>query len=445
MDLGRDKIGGLLLKLAAPSICAQAVNALYNMVDRIYIGRIPEIGSDALTGVGVTFPLITLIMAFAGLIGTGGAPRASIEMGRGNNDRAERIMGNAAALLIITGAVLTVLIFAFRAPLLLAFGASENTVSYASDYIGIYVLGSIFVMLSLGINSFITAQGFSKTGMATVIIGAALNIVLDPIFIFALNMGVRGAALASVISQAVSAAWAVSFVCSRRSVLKLRLGNMRLKKSIVLSIAALGISPFIMQSTESLLTVVLNTTLLRYGGDAAVGSMTIITSAAQILQLPLMGLAQGAQPITSYNYGAGNIPRVKAAVSLLVKCSLTATCLYCLLCELLPRVICSIFTPDPVLLDTASVYLRIYMAGIWAFGLQGPFQNSFIALGEAKTSLFLAVLRKLILLIPLVYILSARFGAVGVFAAEPIADITAATVTTVMFVKSFGKITSRSR
>lgn len=433
--LGTAPIGKLLFSLAVPAITAQVVNMLYNIVDRIYIGHIPEIGTAALTGVGITFPIITLISAFSSLIAMGGAPRASIAMGAHHRERAERIMGNCFTALLGLAVVLTAVFLIFRKPILWAFGASENTIGYAQSYMTIYVCGTVFVQISLGMNMFITSQGFAKFSMLTVIIGAVLNIALDPLFIFAFGMGVQGAAIATVISQAVSAAWVLLFLTGKRTVLRIRPKCMVIKWRILFPVLGLGISPFIMQSTESLLSVVLNTSLLRYGGDTAVGAYTVIASIMQVINLPLQGLTQGAQPITSFNYGARNMDRVRKSIRLLLTCTLTYSILFWLSIMLFPQVFLGIFTSDAQLMDTAIWAARIFLFGCFAFGAQTGFQQSFLALGQAKVSLVMALLRKIVLLIPLIYILPLFFDdkLFGVFVAEPIADILAASTTTVCF------------
>lgn len=433
--LGTAPIGKLLFSLAVPAITAQVVNMLYNIVDRIYIGHIPEIGTAALTGVGITFPIITLISAFSSLVAMGGAPRASIAMGAHHKERAERIMGNCFTTLLCISVVLTAVFLIFQEPILWAFGASENTIGYATSYMGIYVCGTVFVQISLGMNMFITSQGFAKFSMLTVIIGAVLNIVLDPLFIFAFDLGVRGAAIATVFSQAVSAAWVLLFLTGKRTTLRIKPKCMVVRWKILLPVLGLGVSPFIMQSTESLLSVVLNTSLLRYGGDTAVGAYTVIASILQVINLPLQGLTQGAQPITSFNYGARNMERVRKSVRLLLTCTLTYSTVFWLAIMLVPQVFVGIFTSDANLMDTAVWAARIFLFGCFAFGAQTGFQQSFLALGQAKASLLLALLRKIILLIPLIYILPLFFGdkLFGVFVAEPIADILAASTTTVSF------------
>ena len=434
-QLGTAPIGKLLFTLAVPAITAQVVNMLYNIVDRIYIGHIPEIGTAALTGVGITFPIITLISAFSSLIAMGGAPRASIAMGAHHPERAEQIMGNCLTALLGLSVVLTALFLLFLEPILWAFGASSNTIGYAMEYMGVYVWGTVFVQISLGMNMFITSQGFAKTSMFTVVIGAALNIALDPVFIFVFDLGVRGAAIATVLSQAVSAVWVMLFLTGRRTTLKIRARCMVLRWKVLLPVLALGVSPFIMQSTESLLSVVLNTSLLKYGGDVAVGAYTVIASIMQVINLPLQGLTQGAQPITSFNYGAGNMDRVRKSVRLLLTCCLTYSCLFWLCIMLIPQVFIGIFSSDPELMDTAVWAARIFLFGCFAFGAQTGFQQSFLALGQAKVSLLLALLRKIVLLIPLIYLLPLFFPdkLLGVFVAEPIADILAASTTTLSF------------
>lgn len=434
-DLGSGSIGKLLFSLAVPAITAQLVNMLYNIVDRIYIGHIPETGTAALTGVGITFPIITLIMAFSSLVSMGGAPRAAIALGEQNHEKAERILGNCFTALLAISVLLTAVFLLFDEPILWAFGASENTIGYATAYMQIYVCGTVFVQIALGMNMFITTQGFAKTSMLTVVIGAVLNIVLDPLFIFAFDLGVQGAAIATVLSQAVSAAWVLKFLLGKKTTIKIKRSYMPIQKDILLPVLALGISPFIMQSTESLLSVVLNTSLLKYGGDVAVGAYTVIASVMQIVNLPLNGLTQGAQPITSYNYGAKNYDRVKKSIRLLLICSLTYSTLFWLALMLIPQVFVRLFTNDPKLVETAVWATRIFMFGCFAFGAQCGFQQSFLALGQSRVSLLLALLRKIVLLIPLIYILPHFFAdnLFGVFVAEPIADILAATVTTISF------------
>lgn len=441
-DLGSGSVGRLLFRLALPAILAQVINVLYNIVDRMYIGHIPVIGADALTGLGVTMPLIMGISAFAALVSMGGAPRASIMMGRGDDEKAERILGNCTALLFVAAVALTALLSYFGRPILLLFGASENTIDYAWDYMQIYVLGTIFVQTALGLNAFISAQGFAKASMYTVLIGAVCNIILDPIFIFVFNMGVRGAALATIISQAVSSFWVIRFLTSKRSTLRIKKANLRLKGSIILPCLALGVSPFIMQFTEGVISVCFNTSLLKYGGDLAVGAMTILATVMQFSMLPLQGLTQGAQPIISFNYGAGDLSRVKQAFKiLLVSCLAYSTVLWAV-AMFLPGAFIRMFTNEQSLIVYSTQAIRIYMASSLLFGAQIACQQTFIALGNAKASVFLALLRKVILLIPLIFILPLFIEdqASAVFLAEPIADFLAVTVTSTTFLISFRRL-----
>lgn len=444
--LGTAPIGKLMVQLAIPSVAAQIVNMLYNIVDRIYIGNIPEIGAVALTGVGVTFPIIMLISAFAALAGMGGAPLASIALGAGNKREAEKILGNALTLLLATAAVLTVVFSIYMEPMLYRFGASDATIGYALDYITVYLMGTLFVQLALGLNTFISAQGKATIAMLSVLIGAVLNIVLDPIFIFVFQMGVKGAAIATVISQAVSAAWVLGFLCSRHSVLRIRPDTMRPQLKVVGRITGLGVAPFIMQSTESLVSVVLNSGLQAYGGDLYVGSMTILQSVMQMIVMPIQGITQGTQPIMGYNFGAGNYGRVRDTFKLLLKVTLTATCVCCLLVVLLPGVFARMFTPDPALIELVSRTMPIFFAGIWAFGAQLACQTTFMALGQAKTSLFLALLRKVILLVPLAILLPRLTGSVmSIYVSEPVADILASATTLTLFLSQRKKLLPRER
>ena len=423
-------------KLAVPSVAAQFINLLYNIVDRIYIGHIPVIGGTALTGLGVTFPIITLISAFAAFAGQGGAPLASIRLGAGDREGAERILGNSVTLLLCASAVLTVVFQLIQRPVLMAFGASEATIGYATDYITIYLLGTVFVQLALGLNTFISAQGRAMTAMCSVLIGAILNIVLDPVFIFVFDMGVRGAALATILSQAVSAAWVVLFLCGRRSGLRIRRRNMRLKKAVVGRIAGLGVAPFIMQSTESLVTVVLNSGLQRYGGDLYVGTLTIIQSVMQMVTMPIQGITQGVQPLMSFNYGAGNYARVRRTFWLLLRVTLTATVSAFLIVLLIPGPLAMLFNDDEELVQLVARVMPVFFGGIWAFGAQMACQSAFMALGQARTSLFLALLRKVILLIPLAIVLPMAMGDVmGIYIAEPIADALASATTLTLFIR----------
>ena len=434
-DLGKDSLGPLLLKLALPAILAQIINVLYNMVDRMYIGHIPKVGPSALTGVGVTMPVIMAISAFAALVSMGGAPRASIMLGRGEHPKAEKILGNCTVMLVIMAIILTAVFLIWGEPILMVFGASEATIGYALDYMRIYALGTIFVQLALGLNAFINAQGYAKIGMITVAIGALCNIVLDPIFIFSMSMGVKGAALATIISQAISSIFVVYFLTSKRSGLRIKLDNLKLDFQVILPCLALGLSPFIMQFTESVISVCFNTSLLKYGGDIAVGSMTILTSVMQFSMLPLQGLTQGAQPIISFNYGAENIDRVKRAFKLLLKISLSYSMLLWAVAMFIPDTFIYIFTSHGELATYTRWAIRIYMAASGIFGIQIACQQTFIAIGNAKTSVFLAVLRKVLVLIPLIFILPMFIEnqAFAVFLAEPIADTIAVSVTATLF------------
>lgn len=439
--LGTEPIGKLLVKLAIPTVIAQLINMLYNIVDRIYIGHIPGEGSLALTGVGVCMPLIMIVSAFAALVSAGGAPRASIFMGKQEHDMAEKTLGNCLGLQIIVSVVLTAILLLFNEELLLAFGASENTIPYATAYMNIYALGTVFVQLTLGMNSFITAQGFTKISMVSVMIGAVCNIILDPIFIFGLNMGVRGAALATILSQAISCAWVVLFLCGKKTFWRIKLSNMRIDAKIILPCIALGMATFIMQSTESVISVCFNSSLLKYGGDIAVGAMTILTSVMQFAMLPLQGVAQGAQPILSYNYGAKNVERVKKAFGILLRTCLTYSVTLWAVIELVPGVFVSIFTPDPALREFAAPALRVYMGGILLFGIQIACQMAFTSLGKAVNSIVVAVVRKIVLLIPLIYILPNLVSdkVMGVYLAEPVADVLAVTFTAILFAFRFKK------
>ncbi len=441
--LGTAPIPQLIVKMAVPGVIAQLVNMLYNIVDRIYIGHIPEIGAAALTGVGLCNPILILIMAFAMLASSGSAPRAAIAMGQGGKEEADRIMGNCCALLILFAVSLTALVWIFAEPLLRLFGASAATMPYALSYMRIYVSGSIFVLLTLGLNPFLTIQGFSGLSMATVVIGAVTNIILDPILIFGMNLGVRGAAIATIISQAVSTVFVLWFlIFSRKSILRLRLKAMKLVRSVVGPALALGVSGFVMTSTESLLNICFNASLSRFGGDLAVGSMTIIASCGQLITMPVQGLTQGCQPIISFNYGAGKTDRVKKCFQLTLLSAAVVTALYWMATMLVPQAFVRIFNSDPALIAHTTWTMRVYMAGIFSLGFQVACQQTFMALGQAKTSLLLACLRKLILLIPLIFILPFFFEnkVFAVFLAEPVSDIIAAAVTTTVFFAKFDRI-----
>mgnify|MGYP001852918039 FL=1 len=440
--LRTEPLGRLLLKLALPTVAAQLINMLYNIVDRIYIGHIPEIGATALTGVGVCMPLIMIVSAFAALVGYGGAPRASIFMGKKDKESAEKTLGNCFVLQIIISVILTAVLLIWNRDFLMAFGASENTIEYGVSYMNIYALGTIFVELTLGMNAFITAQGFAKTGMLSVLIGAVANIILDPIFIFGFNMDVRGAALATIISQALSCIWVVSFLCGKKTFLKIKRRNLGLTPKIILPCLALGAATFIMQASESVISVCFNSSLQNYGGDIAVGAMTILTSVMQFAMLPLQGLGQGAQPIISYCYGAGDSGRVRAAFKLLLKASLCYSVLLWLLVMVFPGGFAAMFTSDGQLMEYTKTALRIYMGSMFLFGIQMACQMTFNALGKAAESIIVAVMRKFILLIPLIYIMPRIIRSnqtMAVYMAEPIADLLAVTFTAILFAVQFKK------
>ena len=442
VDLGKERIGKLFFMLAVPAIASQVVNALYNMVDRMYIGHIAEVGAKALTGVGVCFPIIMVISAFAALVSMGGAPRASILLGRDNKQGAEKILGNCFMALVLTAILLTVGVIMLKKPLLLLFGASDATLPYADSYILIYALGTIFVQLTLGMNAFVSAQGFSRVSMMTVVIGAVTNIILDPILIFAFDMGVQGAALATVLSQGISCIWVLCFLRGKKTTIRLQKENFKIERSVLLPSVALGFAPFIMQSTESILVLCFNSSLLHYGGDLAVGAMTILSSVMQFAMLPLMGFTQGAQPIISYNYGASQPARVKKAFQLLLVSCLLYSGILWLLIMAAPHIFTAIFTNDPALTDITIWALRVYMAASILMGAQLACQQTFIALGNAKTSAFLAMFRKILLLIPLIYILPAILedNVLAVFLAEPIADSIAILTTVILFGIEFHKL-----
>lgn len=433
-NLGSESVGKLLFKLATPAIIAQIVNVLYNIVDRIFIGRM-ENGEVAMAGVGVAFPIIIIITACSYLIGMGGGPLAAIKMGEQNNDEAEKIMSNSFSVLVILAILLTIGFKIGKEPLLWMFGASESTIGYSMDYLNIYLIGTVFVQISMGMNTFINTQGFATTGMMTVAIGALINIILDPIFIFGFNMGVKGAALATIIAQGVSAIWVLMFLFGKKSILKIKKKYMIPKASIILPVLGLGISPFIMQSTESLVLIALNSKLQMYGGDLAVGSMAIMSSIMQIFMLPNMGVTQGAQPIISYNYGSGQLDRVKKTFKLCLLSCFTYSTILWLLLMIFPAFFVSIFNKNPQLLSMTSWSIKIYFAGAFMFGIQIACQQTFLALGKATISLVLALLRKIVLLIPLIFILPTFFNEklFAVILAEPVADITAATITAISF------------
>ena len=439
--LATEPVGKLLRQLALPTVIAQLINMLYNIVDRMFIGHIPHTGALALTGVGVCMPLIMIVTAFASLVGNGGAPRASIYMGQGNHDHAEKILGNCFITQIIVSIVLTLILFFGNRTFLLAFGASGNTISYAVDYMNIYAIGTLFVQLTLGMNMFITAQGFAKNGMISVVIGALCNVILDPILIFGCNLGVKGAALATIISQGCSCLYVLRFLFGKKTKLKIKKKNLSLDNSVILPCLALGLSTFVMQSSESVIQVCFNSSLLKYGGDIAVGAMTILTSVMQFAMLPLQGLGQGAQPIISYNYGAKNKERVQKTFKLLLKVSLIFSIAIWILIQIFPQMFVGLFTNAQELSLFTTKALRIYMAVVGLFGIQIACQMTFVALGNAKASVIVAVTRKFILLIPFIYIMPALLvdKTMAVYLAEPVADLFAITFTVLLFRKQFKK------
>ena len=439
--LGIEPVKKLLFKLAVPTVIAQIINMLYNIVDRIYIGHMPENGALALTGVGVCMPVILIVSAFAALVSSGGSPRASIAMGEGDYDKAEKILGNCFLLQVIVSLVLTILLEIFGKSFLLAFGASENTITFALSYLRIYALGTIFVELTLGMNTFITAQGFAKTGMFTVLIGAICNIILDPIFIFVLNMGVSGAALATIISQSVSTVWVIHFLKSNKSNIRLKKENMKLEKGVILPCITLGAATFIMQASESIISVCFNSSLQRYGGDIAVGAMTILSSVMQLAMLPMQGIGQGAQPIASYNFGAKNKERVKETFKWLLISSLTYSIILWTFIMTCPKLFASIFSTDTALIEYTANALRIYCGCLGLFGIQIACQMLFVSIGNAGCSIIVAILRKFVLLIPLIYIVPMLVTdkTTGVYMAEPIADGLAVTFTAILFFFEFRK------
>ena len=439
--LATEPIGKLLFRLSIPTVVAQLINMLYNIVDRIYIGHMPGDGSLALTGVGVCMPIIMLVSAFAALVSSGGAPRASIFMGEKDNESAEKTLGNCFSLQIVVSVILSAVLLIWNKDLLLAFGASENTIGYATDYMSIYAIGTLFVQMTLGMNTFITAQGFTTVSMVSVIIGAVCNIVLDPIFIFGFGMGVKGAALATIISQMLSCVWIISFLCGKKTQLKLKKENLKLRADIILPCIALGTAAFVMQSSESVISVCFNSSLLKYGGDIAVGAMTIMTSVMQFAMLPLQGIAQGAQPITSYNFGAKNAGRVKKTFRLLLITCLTYSIALWAAVMIAPRVFVKIFTSDSTLAQFAAPMLRIYLGGLGLFGIQIACQMTFTSLGKAANSIVVAVVRKFVLLLPLIYIMPSLLAdkTQAVYMAEPVADIIAVTFTAILFTFQFKK------
>ena len=442
-DFSQGKMARNILSMAGPMTVAQIINILYNIVDRVYLGHLEGVGRLSITGLGLCLPIISILMGFANLCGMGGSPLCSIHRGHGEQEEAEGVMGNSFTLLILFGVLLTTVCLAFKRPILYLFGASDITFPYANDYLTIYLCGTLFVMIGLGMNPFITAQGFGGVGMMTVGLGALVNIVLDPIFIFGMGMGVRGAALATVIAQGCSALWVLRFLTGKQTVLRLKRAYFRIDRPVLASAVGLGASPFVMQSTESLLTIAFNVSLQKYGGDAAVGAMTILTSVAQMVQLPLTGLAQGAQPILSYACGAKRPDRMKRVVQLNLAAAFVFAFSIWAAVQLFPHTVVHLFTSDEELVERTIWALRVYFALGFTNAFQTGFQQSFVALGEARISLFLALERKVFLLIPFILILPHFFAdkLFAVFLAEPVADLLAAATTTTLFLIRFKQIT----
>ena len=441
-DMGTGSIRKWMVQLAVPALVGQLVNLLYNIVDRIYIGHIPEIGGAALTGVGLFSPILMLITAFAMMAGSGGAPRAAIAMGQRDKEKAEKILGNCFTVLMGMAVVLTAVFYLSCPTLLRWFGASEATLPYAVAYGRIYILGSVFVLITMGMNVFITTQGFAKISMLTTVIGAVTNIVLDPILIFVLDMGVQGAALATIISQAVSAIWILRFLTGSKTMLKLKKENLTVVPAIILPCLGLGVSTFVMLSTESILSISFTSSLAKFGGDVAVGAMTVLTSINQLITLPLSGICHGGQPLISYNYGARKLDRVKKAFFCQFGACVAYTVVFWLFLMTMPNVFAGIFTSNTAIVDYTAWAIRIFLALGFSVGFQISCQQAFMALGQAKISLIMALLRKVFLLIPLIFVLPLFFAdkVFAVFLAEPVADIIAAAVTTFMFFRFFRKL-----
>ena len=441
--LGTAPLGKLVFQLALPGILAQLINVLYNIIDRMYIGHMEEVGATALTALGVCMPILVLVSAFSAFAGMGGAPLAAIQLGKGDKAKAEKILGNATTMLIACAFILTIVFSIFKEPILYAFGASEETIGFAVDYLNIYLIGTIAVQLALGLNTYISCQGNAKIAMFSVLIGAVLNIILDPIFIFALDMGVKGAALATIISQAVSAIWVVRFLLSQKSVIRIKAENLKPDWKIIGMVCALVVSPFVMQSTEALVTIVLNIGLQKYGGDLYVGSLTILQSVMQLIIIPVNGMTQGVQPVISYNFGARNFDRVKKTIKIVLFTDLAVTVVSCLLTQFIPGFFGAMFTDEAALIKLVKEVMPVFFAGIWIFGVQMACQSAFMGMGQAKVSLFLALLRKAILLIPLALILPKHFGVYGIYYAEPVADIVAAVTTGVVFLLMSKKLLNK--
>lgn len=422
-DFSQGSIPGNILKLALPMTAAQLVNVLYSVVDRVYLGHLPEQDSLALTGLGITMPIVSILMGLANLCGTGGAPLCSIDRGKGDDREAERVMGNAFVLLLLLGTAATVFFLVLKRPILSLFGASPDTLPYADGYMTIYLCGTLFVMISLGMNPFINAQGFGRTGMMTVLLGAAVNIVLDPVFIFVFHMGVQGAALATVLAQALSAAWVMAFLVGKKAILRLRRENLRLEAGRTKQIVSLGLSGFFMNMTNSLVQVVCNATLQAYGGDTYVGVMTIINSLREVFTMPVHGLTNGSQPVTGYNYGAKQYSRVRQAVRFSVGVTVAYSALFWLIAMALPEPLIRIFKSDPDILAAGVPALRIYFSMFLLMSLQIAGQGVFVALGKSRQAVFFSLLRKAVINAPLTVILPIWLDTTGVFAAEAVSQL----------------------
>ena len=441
-DFSKGNIPRTITRLAIPMILAMLVNALYSVVDRIYIGHLSGVGQTALTGIGLCYPITMAIAAFSYLVGNGGGPLTSILRGAKDDEGAEKVLGNSITLLVLFGILVPLICFLIQKPVLYLFGASDATYPYAREYITIYLSGSLPVMLTLGLNPFLNAQGFTRTGMMTVLIGAVCNIVLDPLFIFVFGMGVRGAAVATVISQTVSAVWVIAFLLGKKNLIRVRKQFLRLQRDVSMRIMGLGVSTFIMNLTEAAISAVFNASLSRFGGDIYVTVMTVATSVSQLVFMPLSGFAQGAQPVTGYNYGAREYTRVKQCFWFLVKASVTYAVLAWLVLMIFPRQLIGIFNNDPTLMETAIPMFRVFFCMNFIMSLQMSAQNTFVAIGEAKKATFFALYRKVLLLIPLILILPRiGFGITGVFAAEPVADtISALTCFTTFLLTAYRKL-----
>ena len=444
--LGSAPLFRLMMSMGIPTLVAQIINLLYNIIDRIYIGHIPEVGATALTGVGLALPMIVIISAFSAFVGAGGAPLSAIALGRGQKEEAERILGNGFSLLLIFSAFLMILFFIIKRPVLFLIGASDATFPFANEYMTIYIFGTLFVQISLGMNPYITAQGCSRTAMLSVLIGAVLNIALDPLFIFGFGMGIRGAALATVISQFVSAVWVLRFLMRKERAMGIRKNYLKIRGKIVAKIMSLGVAPFIMQATESFISIVMNSGLQRYGGDMYVGTLTIMQSVMQFVSIPVSGFTQGVQPIMSYNFGAGNIERVKKTYFTMLGIVMSYTILLTISIMAIPGIFARMFTDSSELISLVEKILPVFVCGMLVFGVQMSSQTTFLALGQARISLFVALLRKVILLIPLAIILPKLTGDVMfIYYAEPISDVTSALTCGILFACLFGKILNRSK